>query len=582
MFPFFSIIIKGLEYSRMFSRISQAFTHIPIRSFGAKNIKYGRDARALMLEGCNKLADAVQVTLGPRGRNVVIEKSYGAPKITKDGVTVAKEIELADKYQNIGAQLVKQVASRTNEIAGDGTTTATILTRAIFAEGVKSVAAGVNPMGIRRGIQKAVEFIVKDLHQRSVRVEDSNSIRNVATISSNGDTAIGNLIAEAMKKVGKDGTLTVQDGKTLHNELEVVEGMKFDRGFISPYFVTDAKTQKVELENPLILLTEKKISTVQSILAHLEFAVKSGRPILLIAEDVESEALATLVVNKLRGGLKVCAVKAPGFGDNRKNTLVDISVLCGAQLISEELGITLENSDTTVLGTAKKVVITKDDTLILDCAGEKSGIKERVEQIKQQIALTKSDYDKEKLEERLAKLVGGVAVIKVGGGSEIEVSEVKDRIVDALNATKAAVAEGIVVGGGAALLYASKGLKSLKRECSPDEQIGIKMVENACQMPILTIVENAGRDGSAVVERLFEQGDEKVGYDALNHEFVDMFAKGIVDPTKVVRTALEDAASVASLMTTTEAMIVDAPEDKKGSGMGGMGGGMGGMDGMGM
>ena len=559
----------------MFSRISSNFTSSVFRSFGAKNIKYGRDARALMLEGCNKLADAVQVTLGPRGRNVVIDKAFGAPKITKDGVTVAKEIELQDKYQNIGAQLVKQVASRTNEIAGDGTTTATVLARAIFAEGVKSVAAGVNPMGIRRGIQKAVEFIVNDLHKRSVKVEDSNSIKNVATISANGDTNIGNLIAEAMQKVGKDGTLTVQDGKTLYNELEVVEGMKFDRGFISPYFVTDPKTQRVELENPLILLTEKKISNIQSILPHLEFAVKSGKPILLIAEDVESEALATLVVNKLRGGLKVCAVKAPGFGDNRKNSLIDISILVGAQLVSEELGITLENSDTSVLGTAKRVIITKDDTLILDGAGEKSALNERVDQIKQQIVLTKSEYDKEKLEERLAKLVGGVAVIKVGGGSEVEVSEVKDRITDALNATKAAVAEGIVVGGGAALLYASKGLKALKRTCDPDEQIGIKMVENACRVPILTIVDNAGRDGSAVVERLLEQTDEKLGYDALHHEFVDMFVKGIVDPTKVVRTALEDASSVASLMTTTEAMIVDAPEDKK-DGPGGMGG-MGGM-----
>lgn len=560
----------------MFSRLSQNFIRNSYRSFGAKNVKYGRDARALMLEGCNKLADAVQVTLGPRGRNVVIEKAFGAPKITKDGVTVAKEIELQDKYQNIGAQLVKQVASRTNEIAGDGTTTATVLARAIFAEGVKSVAAGVNPMGIRRGIQKAVEFIVQDLHKRSVKVEDSNSIKNVATISANGDTDIGNLLAEAMKRVGKDGTLTVQDGKTLHNELEVVEGMKFDRGFISPYFVTDSKTQKVEMENPLILITEKKISTVQSILPHLEFAVKGGRPILLIAEDVESEALATLVVNKLRGGLKICAVKAPGFGDNRKNTLIDISILCGGQLISDELGITLENADTSVLGTAKKVVITKDDTLILDGSGDKVSLKERVDQIKEQIKVTKSDYDKEKLEERLAKLVGGVAVIKVGGGSEVEVGEVKDRIVDALNATKAAVAEGIVVGGGAALLYASKGLRQMKRNCDPDEQIGIKMVENACKQPILTIVDNAGRDGSSVVERLLESSDERIGYDALHHEFVDMFNKGIVDPTKVVRTALEDAASVASLMTTTEAMIVDVPEEKKPP----MGGGMGGMGGM--
>lgn len=552
----------------MLNRIARVST----RSFGAKNIKFGRDARALMLEGCNKLADAVQVTLGPRGRNVVIDRPYGAPKITKDGVTVAKEIELADKYQNIGAQLVKQVANRTNEIAGDGTTTATVLARAIFTEGVKSVAAGINPMGIRRGIMKAVETIIKDLQKKSIKISDSNSIRDVATISANGDTAIGNLLAEAMDRVGKDGTITVQDGRTLYNELEVVEGMKFDRGYISPYFVTDSKTQKVEIENPLILLTDKKVSTIQSILPHLEFAMKTGRAILIIAEDVESEVLATLVVNKLRGGLKVCAVKAPGFGDNRKNTLVDISVLCGAQLVSEELGVTLETSDPTIMGTAKKVVITKDDTLILDGAGEKDSIKERVEQIKQQIELTKGDYDKEKLQERLAKMVGGVAVIKVGGGSEVEVGEVKDRIVDALNATKAAVQEGIVVGGGAALLYASRTLKALKKECDPDEQIGIKMVENACRMPIQAIVDNAGRDGSGVVDYLLELNDERIGYDANTHTYVDMVKSGIVDPTKVVRTALEDAASVASLMTTTEAMIVDAPEEKKEkSSAGGMG-----------
>jgi len=554
----------------MLSRLAR----VSARAFGAKNIKFGRDARALMLEGCNKLADAVQVTLGPRGRNVVIDRQFGAPKITKDGVTVAKEVELADKYQNIGAQLVKQVANRTNEIAGDGTTTATVLARAIFTEGVKSVAAGINPMGIRRGILKAVETIIKDLHKRSIKIQDSSAIRDVATISANGETSIGNLIAEAMDRVGKDGTITVQDGKTLHNELEVVEGMKFDRGYISPYFVTDTKTQKCEMENPLILLTDKKVSTIQQVLPHLEHAMKTGRAILIVAEDVESEVLATLVVNKLRGGLKVCAVKAPGFGDNRKNTMVDISTLCGAQMVSEELGATLETSEPTVMGTAKKVVITKDDTLILDGAGEKDAIKERVDQIKQQIEITKSDYDKEKLQERLAKLVGGVAVIKVGGGSEVEVGEVKDRIVDALNATKAAVQEGIVVGGGAALLYASKTLRAIKKESDPDEQIGIKMVENACKMPIMAIVDNAGRDGSGVVDYLLELGDEKIGYDANTHKYVDMVKSGIVDPTKVVRTALEDAASVAALMTTTEAMIVDAPEDKKDKPAGGMGGDM--------
>lgn len=547
------------------------------RGFAAKDIRFGRDARAAMLEGCNKLADAVQVTLGPRGRNVVIDRQFGAPKITKDGVSVAKEIEFADRYQNIGAQLVKQVASRTNDIAGDGTTTATVLARAIYAEGVKSVAAGVNPMGIRRGILKAVETVVADLHSRSIKVEDSGAIRNVATISANGDVAIGELIATAMDKVGREGTITVEDGKTLYNELEVVEGMKFDRGYISPYFVTDPKSQRVELENPLILLTDKKVSTLQSILQYLEFAMKTGRPILIIAEDVESEALATLVVNKLRGGLKVAAVKAPGFGDNRKNTMVDISVLCGAQMVSEELGLKLDTAEVSVLGSAKKVLITKDDTLILDGSGDRNQLQERVEQIRKQIEGTKSDYDKEKLQERLAKLVGGVAVIKVGGGSEVEVGEVKDRITDALNATKAAVQEGIVVGGGSALLYASKKLKALKRNSDPDEQIGIKMVENACKQPISAIVDNAGRDGSAVVEYLLELNDEKIGYDAVSHTYVDMVKTGIVDPTKVVRTALEDAASVAALMTTTEAMIVEIPKEDKTPGPPGGMGGMGGM-----
>jgi chaperonin GroEL len=532
-----------------------------------------------MLEGCNRLADAVQVTLGPRGRNVVIDKQFGGPKITKDGVTVAKEIELADRFQNLGAQLIKQVAQKTNEIAGDGTTTATVLARGIFAEGVRSVAAGVNPMGIRRGINKAVEAIVADLKQRSIKVEDSTAIRNVATISANGDVSIGELIASAMEKVGKDGTITVQDGKTLYNELEVVEGMKFDRGFISPYFITDAKTQRVELENPLILITDRKISTLQPILTHLEHAARSGRPIVIIAEDVESEALATLVVNKLRGGLSVAAVKAPGFGDNRKNTLGDISVLTGAQLISEELGFKLEDTEVSVLGTAKKIIITKDDTLILDGAGVKADINERVEQIKQQIEASKSDYDKEKLQERLAKIVGGVGVIRVGGGSEVEVGEVKDRVTDALNATKAAVEEGIVVGGGAALLYSSKVLKNLRRSCSPDEQIGVKMVENAVRLPIKTIVENAGRDGSTVIETLLERNDESIGYDASVHEYVNMIQAGIVDPTKVVRIALEDAASVAGLMTTTEAAIVDVPEKEKPQMQGGGMGGMGGMDG---
>lgn len=542
--------------------LARIYSRAPLtRAFAAKDIRFGRDARSSMLIGCNKLADAVQVTLGPRGRNVVIEKQYGGPKITKDGVSVAKEIELEDRYENIGAQLVKQVASRTNDIAGDGTTTATVLARAIFSEGVKSVAAGVNPMGIRKGILKAVEAVVQDLHARSIKVEDSTAIRNVATISANGETSIGELIASAMDRVGKEGTITVEDGKTLYNELEVVEGMKFDRGYISPYFVTDAKLQRVELDNPLILLTDKKVSTLQSILHYLEFAMKSGRSVLIIAEDVESEALATLVVNKLRGGLNVCAVKAPGFGDNRKNMMVDISVLTGGQLVSEELGLKLDTAEISVLGTARKVIVTKDDTLILDGAGDKADLSSRVEQIRQQIELTKSDYDKEKLQERLAKLVGGVAVIKVGGASEVEVGEVKDRITDALCATKAAVQEGIVVGGGSALLYASRKLKALKKEASPDEQIGIKMVENACVQPITAIVDNAGRDGSAVVEYLLENRDERIGYNALSHEYVDMIKAGIVDPTKVVRTALEDAASVASLMTTSEALIVEIPKE---------------------
>ena len=544
-------------------RVLRPLLRHQLRSFASKDIRYGRDARALMLEGCNRLADTVAVTLGPRGRNVVIDKPYGGPKITKDGVTVAKEIEFANKYQNIGAALVKQVAQKTNDIAGDGTTTATVLARAIFTEGVKSVAAGVSAVGIRKGIMKAVETVVGDLKRRSISITDRNSIKNVATISANGDTAIGELIAAAFEKVGKDGTITIQDGKTVQNELEVVEGMNFDRGFISPYFVTDTKSQKCELENPLILLSEKKISNIQPIIHLLEHAMKSGRPILLIAEDIESEALATLVVNKLRGGLKVCAVKSPGFGDNRKNMLIDIATLTGGQLVSEEVGMTLENTEVAVMGSAKKVVVSKDDTLIMDGLGEKAAIKERIEQIREQIAKTKSDYDKEKLEERLAKLVGGVGVIKVGGASEVEVSEVKDRVTDALNATKAAIQEGIVVGGGSALLYASRKLRELKKTSGPDEQIGIKMVENACQQPIKTIVENAGRDGSSIIEHLLDLNDESIGYDAVHHEYVSMIQSGIVDPTKVVRIALEDAASVAALMTTTEAMIVDLPEEKK-------------------
>jgi len=541
----------------------RVLSRLRVRSFASKDIKFGRDARNLMLEGCNKLADAVQVTLGPRGRNVVIDRQYGGPKITKDGVTVAREIDLPDRGENIGAQLVKGVAQKTNDIAGDGTTTATVLARAIFREGAKSVAAGVGAVGIRKGIMKAVETVVADLKRRSIPISDRNSIKNVATISANGDTAIGELIAAAFEKVGKDGTITIQDGKTTQNELEVVEGMSFDRGYISPYFVTDTKLQRCELENPLILLAEKKISTIQSILHLLEHAMKGSRSVLIIAEDVDSEALATLVVNKLRGGLKICAVKSPGFGDNRKNLMLDIATLVGGELVSEEVGMTMEKTEVSVLGTAGKVIITKDDTMLLDGAGDRALIKERIEQIRQAIESTKSEYDKEKLQERLAKLVGGVGVIKVGGASEVEVSEVKDRVTDALNATKAAIQEGIVVGGGAALLYASSKLKELKKTSGPDEQIGIKTVESACLEPIRIIVENSGRDGSTVIEKLQEMKDESMGYDAFHHEYVNMVQAGIVDPTKVVRIALEDAASVAALMTTTEAMIIDLPEPNK-------------------
>lgn len=527
--------------------------------FASKEIRFGVECREKMLKGCELLADAVQTTLGPKGRNVVIDQTFGSPKITKDGVTVAKNIEFADRYMNIGASLVKQVASKTNDTAGDGTTTATVLARAIFKEGCKSVAAGMNPMDLRRGINIAVEAVVNDLKKRSKPIKGKESIANVATISANGDKEIGNLIAELMEKVGENGTITVADGRTLHHEIEFVEGMKFDRGYISPYFVTNSKNQKVELDNPLILLSEKKITSIQSIVHLLEHAMKVNRPLLIVTDDVESEALATLVLNKLRGGLKVCAVKAPGFGDNRKATLNDVAILTGGTVISEEIGLTFEKAELSVLGSCKQVIVSKDDTIILDGSGAKEAIEERVSQIKEQLSITTSEYDKEKLQERLAKLKGGVGIIKVGGASEVEVNEIKDRITDALNATKAAVDEGIVVGGGCALLYASKILTNVKGD-NFDQNIGVQIVQRAIQIPCKTIAQNAGHDGAVVVGKILELNNEEMGFDAYNGQYVNMEKSGIIDPTKVVRTALQDAASVASLMTTTEAMIVEVKE----------------------
>lgn len=530
--------------------------------FAGKKISFSTECRMKMLQGCDKLADAVQTTLGPKGRNVAIEQSFGAPKITKDGVTVAKAIDLTDKYENMGAQLVKQVASQTNDKAGDGTTTATILARAIFREGCKKVAAGMNPMDLRKGIQLAVEKVVEDLKSRSKSVKTTEMIANVGTISANGDKEIGGLIAKLMEKVGNHGTITVADGKTLNHEYEFVEGMKFDRGYISHYFATNPKTQKVEFENPYILITDRKVTNLQSILQFLEHTMKENRPILIIAEDIESEALATLVLNKIRGGVKVCAVKAPAFGDNRKAILNDIAVLTGGTCISEDLGLTLEKSEVTVLGRAKTVIVTKDDTIIMHGAGSKKQIDERCDQIQQQLKETTSEYDKEKLQERLAKFKGGVGIIKVGGASEVEVGEVKDRITDALNATKAAVEEGIVVGGGCALLYASKSLGQLKGE-NFDQDVGINIVKSAIQIPCKQIAENAGKEGSIITGKLLEMNNEEMGYDAQEDKYVNMIEKGIIDPTKVVRSALIDASSVASLMITTECMIVEEEEPKK-------------------
>ena len=541
----------------------------------AKDVKFGADAREKLLRGVDILADAVQVTLGPKGRNVVIDKSFGAPRTTKDGVTVAKEIELADKFENMGAQMVREVASKTNDVAGDGTTTATVLARAIVREGAKSVAAGMNPMDLKRGIDKAVEAVVADLKKRSKKVKSNEEIGQVGTISANGDKEVGNMIAQAMSKVGNEGVITVEEAKSLATELDVVEGMQFDRGYISPYFITNAEKMMAELDDVAILIHEKKLTSLQPMLPILEAVVQSGRPLLIIAEEIEGEALATLVVNKLRGGLKVAAVKAPGFGDRRKAMLEDIAIVTGGQVISEDIGIKLENVKMNMLGTAKKVRIDKENTTIVDGAGKKADIQARVGQIKAQIEETTSDYDKEKLQERLAKLAGGVAVIRVGGATEVEVKERKDRVDDALNATKAAVEEGIVPGGGTALLYATKMLANLTGD-NDDQTQGIAIVRRAIQYPIRIIVQNAGQEASIIVGKLLEQKSSTYGYDAQNEKYVDFIDAGIVDPTKVVRVALQNAASVAGLLITTEAMIADRPE-KKSSPMPGGGGGMGGM-----
>jgi chaperonin GroEL len=533
-----------------------------------------------MLRGIDVLADAVKTTLGPKGRNVVLDKSFGAPRITKDGVTVAKEIELEDKFENMGAQMVKEVASRTNDTAGDGTTTATILAQSIVHEGLKSVAAGMNPMDLKRGIDTAVEKIVSEIGKMSRPVKDSDEVAQVGTISANGESAIGTQIADAMQKVGNEGVITVEENKGLETETEVVEGMQFDRGYLSPYFITNADKMIADLEDCLILLHEKKLSSLQPMVPLLETVIQSGKPLLIIAEDVEGEALATLVVNKLRGGLKIAAVKAPGFGDRRKAMLQDIAVLTGGQLISEDLGMKLENVTMDMLGTAKKVTITKDETTVIDGSGEKAEIEARVSQIKAQIEETTSDYDKEKLQERLAKLAGGVAVIRVGGNTEVEVKERKDRVDDALNATRAAVQEGIIVGGGVALVQAAKTLTKVKGENS-DQEAGISIVRRALEAPLRQIAENAGVDGAVVAGKIRESDDLSFGFNAQTEEYGDMFKYGVIDPAKVTRTALEDAASIAGLLITTEAMIADKPEPKGSSGpampdMGGMGG-MGGM-----
>ena len=543
-----------------------------------KEIKFGSDARAKMLKGVEILAKTVKVTLGPKGRNVILDKSYGAPKITKDGVSVAKEIELADKFENMGAQLVKEVAQKTADKAGDGTTTATVLAEAIINEGCKAVAAGMNPMDLKRGIDMAVDAVVADVKSRSKAIKTSEEIAQVGTISANGDRTIGEYLAQAMEKVGNEGVITVEDAKGLETELEVVEGMQFDRGYLSPYFVTNPEKMNCEFDNPYILLYDKKLSNLQAMIPVLEAVVQSSRPLLIIAEDIEGEALATLVVNRIRGGLKVCAVKAPGFGDRRKAMLEDIAILTGGQVISEDLGMKLENVTLADLGTCKKVEVTKDETTVIDGDGQKDLIKARADQIRKQIEETSSDYDREKLQERLAKISGGVAVIKVGGASEVEVKEKKDRIDDALHATRAAVKEGVVAGGGVALLYSHKALESLS-PANQDQRVGIDIIRKAIQAPIRQIAENAGVDGAVVAGKLMESTDTNFGYNAQSGEYTDMIKAGIVDPTEVVRTALQDSASVAGLLITTESMVTEAPQKECHCGCGGAGAGAGGMPG---
>ncbi|MBR0679708.1 chaperonin GroEL [Roseomonas eburnea] len=542
----------------------------------AKDVKFGATARDKMLRGVDILADAVKVTLGPKGRNVVLDKSFGAPRITKDGVTVAKEIELADKFENMGAQMVREVASKTNDLAGDGTTTATVLAQAIVREGAKAVAAGMNPMDLKRGIDRAVSEVVKELESKTKKITTSAEVAQVGSISANGETEIGEMIAQAMEKVGNEGVITVEEAKSIQTELDVVEGMQFDRGYVSPYFITNAEKMIAEMDDPYILIHEKKLSQLQPMLPLLESVVQSGRPLVIVAEDVEGEALATLVVNKLRGGLKIAAVKAPGFGDRRKAMLEDIAILTGGEVISEDLGIKLENVTLQMLGRAKKVRIEKENTTIVEGAGKKEDISGRCEQIKAQIEETTSDYDREKLQERLAKLAGGVAVIRVGGSTEVEVKERKDRVDDALHATRAAVEEGIVPGGGVALLRASQKLAGLKAD-NNDQQVGIEIVRRAIQAPIRQISENAGKDGAVVAGEVLRSDTYEYGYDAQSDEYKNLVAAGIIDPTKVVRTALQDAASVASLLITTEAMVAERPE-KKSAPAGGPGGGMGDMD----
>jgi len=542
----------------------------------AKDVRFSTDARDKMLRGVDILANAVKVTLGPKGRNVILDKSFGAPRITKDGVTVAKEIELEDKFENMGAQMVREVAQKTNDTAGDGTTTATVLAQAIVKEGAKAVAAGMNPMDLKRGVDLAVAEAVKDIAKRSKKIKESAEVAQVGSIAANGDKSIGKMIADAMQKVGNEGVITVEEAKSLETELDVVEGMQFDRGYLSPYFITNAEKMIAELEDVYLLIHEKKLSSLQAMLPVLEAVVQTGKPLLIVAEDIEGEALATLVVNKLRGGLKVAAVKAPGFGDRRKAMLEDIAILTGGQMIAEDLGIKLENVTLQMLGKAKRVRIEKENTTIINGAGKKADIEGRVAQIKAQIEETTSDYDKEKLQERLAKLAGGVAVIRVGGATEIEVKEKKDRVDDALNATRAAVEEGVVPGGGVALLRAKGAVAKLKSD-NADEQAGINIVLKALESPIRQIVENAGGEGSIVVGKISENKSQTFGFNAQNDEYVDMLEAGIVDPAKVVRTALQDAASVAGLLITTEAMVAELPKDKPAPAMPG-GGGMGGMD----